>query len=97
MRVTFVWGFFRRDSVLDAEVDMPAVSGSEAPRRRRYTAEAIRERAQLVQLAIDARHQHRPNEVPFQYAPGVSDAESHRDAAARREALRGYGEGTIFI
>jgi len=96
-RVTFVWGFFRRDAVLDVEVDMPATSESEAPRRRRYTDEAIRERARLVQLAIDARHQHRPDEVPFQYASSAAEADMRLDAAARSAALRGYRDATIFI
>ena len=48
---------------------MPTVRPGETPRLRRYTEEAIRERSLLVQLAIDARRQHRPDEEPFHYAP----------------------------
>ncbi len=96
-RVTFVWGFFRRSAVLDVEVDVPATSADQAPERRRYTESIIQERADLVQLAIDARHDHRPDETPFEYGPGASAAGVYRDAEARRAALRGYRNGTIFV
>lgn len=91
-RVTFVWGFFRRDAVLGAEVDMPATRIGEAPARRRYTAEDVAERQALVQLAIDARHAHRRDEQPFPYAPTASFA-----GRSVQTKLRGYRDGTIFL
>ena len=44
------------------------------PERKRDTDAAIRERAALVQLAIEARHQHRPDEAPFEYSAGAAHA-----------------------
>ena len=96
-RVTFVWGFFRRDAILGVEVDVPATREGQPPERRRYTDEAIRERAALVQLAIEARHQHRPDEAPFEYSLGAAHAGSYPNAEIRAKALRGYRDETIFI
>lgn len=96
-RITFVWGFFRHDAVLGAEVDMPATRPDQPPERRCYTEDDIHERAELVQLAIDARAAHRPDEAPYAYGPGASAAGRHADDAARSEALRGYRNGTIFV
>ena len=96
-RVTFVWGFFRREAVLGAEVDMPATHPGQPPTRRQYTEDDIRERAELVQLAIDARSAHRPDEAPYAYPPGAGAAGRFRDDASRAEALRGYRDGTIFL
>ena len=95
-RATFVWGFFRRSSVLDVEVDMPTTSAEQSAKRRRYTAESIAERRRLVQIAIDARRQHRPDEAPYR----VAEAEGHErrwSAEERVEELRDYARGTIFI
>ena len=94
-RVTFVWGFFRHDAVLDVEVDLPATRAGAPIRRRRYTADSIQERARLVQLAIDARSAHRPGEAPFAYAPCV-DAPRNQGREAAAELSR-YAEGYIFI
>jgi len=94
-RATFVWGFFRNDSVLDVEVDVPATRPGEAPRRRRYTADEIRKRSEIVQLAIDARRQHRPHEDAFRYAPFAD--EPPRSLEHRKAALRHYGRDTIFV
>lgn len=96
-RITFVWGFFRKDAVLDVEVEMPATREGERAGRRRYTEDAIRERARLVQMAIDARRQHRPEETPYLYAPCAAEREVCWNDAARRAALRDYARGTIFI
>ena len=92
-RVTFVWGFFRRDAVLDVEVDLPATHEGARARRHRYTADAIRERAELVQLAIDARRAHRPQEAPYCYAPTADGA----PRTTTSDPLARYAEGTIFI
>jgi len=96
-RATFVWGFFPRDAVLDVEVDVPAARSGQTPRRRRYSADTIRERSELVRLAIDARRQHRPDEAPFQYAPFVGEPDREWSAESRKTALRGYAEGSIFV
>ena len=96
-RVTFVWGFFRRDAILDVEVDVPATQEGKMPERKRYTDAAISERAALVQLAIEARHQHRPDEAPFEYSAGAAHAGSYSNTESRAKALRGYRDATIFI
>ena len=96
-RVTFVWGFFRRDAVLDVEVDLPATRAGAPVQRRRYSADAIRERAQLVQLAIDARRSHRPEEIPFEYAPVVGETPRERTPESLRQGLSGYAAGYIFV
>lgn len=96
-RATFVWGFFRHDSVLGVEVDVPATSPGAEPRRRRYSPDLIQERCELVQLAIDARHQHRPDEPPFRYTIFSDAEEMHWDADARQAALQKYAEGSIFV
>ena len=96
-RITFVWGFFPRDVVEDVEVEMPKASEEMPAGRRRHTADAIAERARFVQLAIEARAAHRPQEPAYQYAPGAPHAPVARDEAGRRAALRGYARGTIFV
>jgi ectoine hydroxylase-related dioxygenase (phytanoyl-CoA dioxygenase family) len=96
-RATFVWGFFPRDAVLDIEVDVPTIQAGAAPRRRRYSADTIRERCQLVQLAIDARRQHWPAEVPFHYAPLADEEDRQWSANSRKIALRRYAERSIFV
>jgi hypothetical protein len=96
-RITFVWGFFSKDAVLDVETEMPEAAESVRLDKRRYTEDVIRERAELVQLAIDARRQHRPDEQPYVYAPCEALRERRVDESARRAALRDYARGTIFI
>ncbi|MCC5871042.1 MAG: phytanoyl-CoA dioxygenase family protein [Gammaproteobacteria bacterium] len=96
-RISFVWGFFPRSAVEGVEVEMPRPARNAPAGRRRYDAAAIAERAGVMQLAIDARHAHRPAEAPYRYAATVADATLHRDDHGRREALRGYARGTIFI
>ena len=96
-RATLVWGFFRHDAVLDVEVDLPATREGEPPRRRRYTEDVVRDHCRLVQLAIDARREHRAGEEPYRYAPFRDEATPRLGAAEREAAPRGYARGTIFI
>jgi hypothetical protein len=96
-RATFVWGFFRHDAVLDVEVDLPTTRAGERVRRRRYSADLIRARQEVVQLAIDARRAHRADETAFAYAPLAGRAAGDRTAESRAAALSRYAEGYIFI
>jgi ectoine hydroxylase-related dioxygenase (phytanoyl-CoA dioxygenase family) len=96
-RITFVWGFFRRDAVLDVEVDLPVTDSNQETLRRRYDEHDLRVRQRLVQLAIEARAEHRPDESPYAYAPCVDEARRGRDETERRAALRGYRSGTVFV
>ena len=78
------------------EVDLPVTSADDAVKRRRYTAEAIAERRRLVELAIDARHEHHPGEAPYPMAE-ASDRVRRWTTDERAEHLRDYARGTIFI
>jgi len=95
-RATLVFGFFQRSAVLDVEVDMPTTSPDQSPKRRRYGSEAIAERRRLIELAVDARRQHRPDEPPYRLAE-VEEPGREWTAEARDEELRDYARGTIFI
>jgi hypothetical protein len=96
-RITFVWGFFPRDAVAGVEVEMPRPAPDMPAERKRYTDEAIHERARLVQLAIEARAARRPGEPAYGYAPVAGEPVVAADEAARAVALRGYARGTIFV
>ena len=95
-RISFVWGFFPRNAVEGVEVEMPRPAKDAPAGRRRYDAKVIAERARLVQLAIDARSAHRPEETPYHYEP-TADLALPLEDGARRAVLRGYARGTIFI
>ena len=96
-RVTFVWGFFRHDSVVDVEVDLPATRKGAPIERRRYTADSIRERSELVQLAIEARQSHRHSETPFLYAPFAEGVQRDPASSSQTLALSRYAGDYIFI
>lgn len=96
-RITFVWGFFPRDAVAGVEVEMPRPAPDMPTLRKRYTDEIIRERSRIVQLAIEARADRRPDEGAYSYAPIAGEAGLAAGDAARTEALRGYARGTIFV
>lgn len=96
-RITFVWGFFPRTSVAGVEVQMPRPAPDMPAETKRYTDEVIRERARLVQLAIEARAAHRPEERAYAYGPVAGEPPVGVDDAERAQALRGYARGTIFV
>ena len=96
-RATFVWGFFRRDSVLGAEVEVPATRPGQEMGRRRYSEACIQSRARIVQCAIAVRKAHRPEEQPYVYRPADGLESAVDSPGSVRAALRGYHEGTIFI
>jgi len=96
-RATFVWGFFRRDTVLDAEVEVPATRPGQKAGRRRYSESCIQSRARIVQLAIAARKIHRPAEEPYDYEPLRGESLDADSLASIKAALQHYSDGTIFI
>ena len=72
-RVTMVLGFHKRSSAIGAStVNVHAfkLPGTDA-KEITYTEDYVLRRARMIPLAIDARHQHRPDEKPFEYE-GVS-------------------------
>ena len=98
-RITFVWGFFPRDSIIDVEVQMPATGPEEPETTRCYSEDDILERTAIVQMAIDARREHRLGEASYVLeGPSLPELDAAgRRAALRRAALRDYTRGTIFV
>ena len=69
-RVSITFGFYPRSSVLgvtgglNTALDEKSGGGNKA-----YDEEHIRRRSAVVQIALDARHQARPDERRYRYAP----------------------------
>ena len=80
-RVTVVFGFHRRDAVLNVR------------KRQRdgetivYDAQRIERRSRTIQLAIDARAQRFPNETPYRYQPFVGLEDDNRWNETNRETV----------
>ena len=72
-RVSIGIGFFPYKSVLNVTTERHA-DGELGT----YTADRIRERSRIIQVAIDARHQKYPHEGKFSYAPFVGDEDQNR-------------------
>jgi len=64
LRISLTFGFHRRRSVLGAKAAL-----SMAAENVRYDEKRISERAAVIQVAIDARHQRFADETPFAYQP----------------------------
>ena len=68
-RVTMVLGFHKRSSAIGATTTnvhafkLPGTQTKEIT----YSEEYVLRRTRMIPLAIDARRQHRPDEVPFEY------------------------------
>ena len=72
-RVSIGIGFFPYKSVLNMTTERHADGELDT-----YTADRIRERSRIIQVAIDARHQKYPYERKFSYAPFVGDEGQNR-------------------
>ena len=83
-RVTANFGFHRYTSVID---QVGKLSGA----GNRYDAEYVRRRCRTIALAIDARSQRFPHEVPYRYQPFADAGDRPRyDERSRREILHDY-------
>ena len=69
-RVTFNFGFHRRQSVLNVE------AGGIHNARAIYDDARIRRRSRMIGYAIDARRQRFPDETPFVYKPHAESGET---------------------
>ena len=84
-RVTVVFGFHRRDAVLNVRKEQ---RGGETVI---YDAERIEQRSRPIQLAIDARSQRYPRETPYRYQPFVGREDDNRwNETTRETVLKDY-------
>ena len=84
-RVSVVFGFHRRDAVLN--VRQRQRDGETV----RYDAQRIWQRSRAIQLAIDARGQRYPNETPYRYQPFVGQEDDNRwNETSRETVLKDY-------
>ncbi len=95
-RISITFGFHKRSSVLGVAGKL-RLTASDTPDPV-YDERRIRDRAAVIALAIDARSQHHPDEVPFGYAPfvGLEDEVRHTPANAER-ILRDYNVHDLAI
>ena len=89
LRVTLVFGFHRRSSLLGVTRGDPPVT---------YDAARIHERSRIIALAIDTRRQRFPDERSYRYQPLADELDDNRwNEAARESILRNYDTNTMFI
>ena len=56
-----------------------------------YDEARVRQRSRAIQVAIDARAQHYPQETPYVYQPFVGEeADNRLTEATRKSVLEGY-------
>lgn len=91
-RVTYVFGFHRRDSVVGVNPHSPTQG-----RHITYDKERVAERSKVIALAIDARHQHFPNETPYRYEPFADAPDLQFTPENERRILHGYNKRDLFI
>ena len=84
-RVSIVFGFHRRDAVLNVEKKQR--NGETVV----YDEHRIHKRSRAIQLGIDARARHHPYEKPYVYRPFVGEEGDNRfTEATRGTVLAGY-------
>ena len=91
-RVTLNAGFFPLKRVLNVTTER--LNGDVDS----YSAERVRERSRIIQLAIEARKAAYPDEEPYQYAPFADEAEPIEwSGAARERHLFNYNRQDMYI
>ncbi|MBT5266441.1 MAG: phytanoyl-CoA dioxygenase [Rhodospirillaceae bacterium] len=92
MRLSLTIGFHRHKSVV-GQIGALSMRGQGA-----YDEKRIFERSSVIQVAIDARHQHRPNEAPFAYQPFVGKEDAFRfNDETRERVIRDYNTKDLAI
>lgn len=92
-RVTFVFGFHRRASVL-------GVQGWDFRNKTHvdYDDERIHQRSRIVSLAIDARQQRFPHEPRYIYQPLAGEEDANRwNESTRESILKNYNQQDLGI
>lgn len=92
LRLSLTFGFHRRKSVLGQKGAL-AMAGDGV-----YDDQRIFDRSAVIQVAIDARHQHVPEESSFHYQPfaGMEDEFRFNDATFER-VIRDYNTKDLAI
>lgn len=91
-RVTLNAGFFARRRVLDVTTEL--LSGELAM----FDKNRIEERSRMIQIAIDARRQHFPDEESYVYQPLAGHEDNNRwNEETRRTVVRDYNLRDMYI
>ena len=91
-RVTVVFGFHRRSSVLNVESEFGRAKGV------RYDEEYIAKRSRLIPMAQDARRKRFPDEATYRYEPFADEPKASRDTPENREVyLKQYPRRTLGL
>ena len=77
-RVSITFGFYPHSSVLGVSGGLNITLDKDKSGEKVYDEAHIRRRSAVVQVAIDARHQARPEERRYRYAPFVDDEDDYR-------------------
>ena len=85
-RVTFVFGFHRRSSVL----------GMEGWAEKPYDLDHVTTRSRIISLAVDARRQHFPAEDPYVYQP-LAHEDIQYTNETQQTMLKNYNLNDIFL
>lgn len=91
-RVTYVFGFHRRDAVVGVDAYSPTHE-----KHITYDEERVAERSKVIALAIDARAQHHPDETPYRYEPCADVSDLQYTPENERRVLHGYNTRDLFI
>ena len=77
-RVSITFGFYPHSSVLGVSGGLNITLDEKKGGDKVYDAEHIRRRSAVVQVALDARHQARPDERRYRYAPFAEVEDDYR-------------------
>jgi ectoine hydroxylase-related dioxygenase (phytanoyl-CoA dioxygenase family) len=90
-RASLIFGFHRRSSVLGVRVKRP-------DKEIVYDEELIYKRSRLISLAIDARRQCFPDELPYVYQPLAGQEDANRwNETTRESLLKAYDQNNLGI
>ncbi len=95
-RISITFGFHRLTSILGVEGRLAIHSG--AGTGQVYDEQRVFDRSSVIAVAIDARHQHRPDETPYAYQPfvGLEDDFRFNDETFDR-VIRDYNTKDLSI
>ena len=98
-RISITFGFHRRTSVLGVRGKL-ALKGDDLAWKEgpAYDEQRIFDRSAVIAVAIDARHQHHPDQEPFHYRPFAGLEDGFRfDGATFERVIRDYNTKDLAI